>query len=275
VLLVPGNGRPAAVRAVVILMGALAFVPVGMLLTFAGKGVYRVRRGLLSVTGLGLLLTGVLYAFSTLVMSAFPAMPAILYRTAGIVVGAAAISWLVRQDGDALRQRLAGLLPWAVVPYLMAVLLVNRLLSVHWLTWAQAVAQAYPLGFLPLFDYYIVTKAEAAKNIVGHAVLYMPVGILLWLRYGEPCVRPAFGVAALLSLLVEVARYFRPELEGDPNAVVVGGLAAALAARMMPAVWSMLQELGRQSGVKTKRRWGGARLGPEVLAAPAAEIEHY
>jgi hypothetical protein len=103
----------------------------------------------------------------------------------------------------------------------------------------------------------------------------MPVGILLWLRYGEPGVRRAFGVAALLSLVVEVARYFRPGLEGDPNAVVVGGLAAALAARLMPAVWSMLQDLRRQSGFKTKRLWGGVRPWAEVLGAPAPEIEHY
>ncbi len=245
-LLLPGHDRPPVVRVVVIVMAAVAFIPVGMMLTFKRGGGYQVRRGLLSVAGIGLLLTAALYGLTTLVISAYPVMPAILYRTAGIVAGAAIIRWIVRQDAEVLLRRLGRLAPWAVIPYLLSVLLVNRLLSVHWLSWPEALAQAYPLGFLPLFDYYIVTKAEAAKNIVAHVVLYMPVGVLLWLRYGDRVGGVAFVLAALLSFAVELGRYFRPGLEGDVNAIAVAGLASLLAVRLMPSVWSMVQALGRQ-----------------------------
>jgi glycopeptide antibiotics resistance protein len=276
-LILPGHDRPPAIRAVVIAMAVVAFIPVGMMLTFVRTGVYQVRRGLVSVTGLGLLLTAGLYAVSALVISAFPAAPAILYRTAGIVAGAAAISWLVRQDADVLRRRLGRLVPWLVLPYLAGVLLVNQLLSTHWRTPDDAIAQSYPLGILPLFDYYIVTKAEAAKNIVGHAVLYMPVGALLWLRYGDRVAGPACLLAAVLSAAVELGRYLRPGLEGDINAIVVAGLAAWLAVRLMPGVWSMLRALGRQQPAGAKRVWDTRyrTLAAEAQPAPAGDIEHY
>jgi glycopeptide antibiotics resistance protein len=283
VLLLPGHDRSPAVRMVVILVSGVAFIPVGMLLTFVRKGVYQVRRGILTVAGLGFLLTTALYALSMLVISAFPAMPSILYRTAGIIAGAAAIRWLGRQDADRLRQSLARLAPWATLPYLFGVLLVNGLLSTNWLTWSEAVAHAYPLGLLPLFDYYIVSKAEAAKNIVGHAVLYMPVGVLLWLRLGNAAAGRAVTAAALLSSAVELARYLRPGLEGDINAVVVAGLASLLAVRLMPAVWSMVQALGRQPALPTLRPWRARRI-PAIaqppiaqppIAQPLGEVEHF
>jgi glycopeptide antibiotics resistance protein len=276
-LTLPGNGRPETVRTVVIVMAAVAFIPVGMMLTFVRKGIYQVRRGLLSVTGWALLLTIALYGLSMLVISACPVAPAILYRTVGAVVGAAVLSWVVRQDTDALRRHLGRLVPWATVPYLLGVLPVNGLLSTHWQSVSDAVARANPLGLLPLYDYYIVTKAEAAKNIVGHVVLYMPVGVLLWLRYGDNTPLRAFTIAASLAFAVEAARYFRPGLEGDANAVAVAGFASVLAVRLMPAVWSMTRALGRQAAVPPVRHWATRGIATEnrVSGQVLGEIEDF
>jgi VanZ family protein len=273
VLQLPSHDRPATVRLALVLMSAVSFIPVGMLLTFVRKGVYQVRRGTLSVAGLGLLLTTALYALSMLVISAFPVMPSIAYRTAGIIAGAAVIRWLARQDADRLQRNLARVALWATLPYLFSVLVVNGLLSTNWLSWPEAVDHAYPLGLLPLFDYYIISKAEAAKNIVGHAVLYMPVGILVWLRYGDRSGGRAVALAGFLAFGVELARYFRPGLEGDINAVAVAGLAALLTVRLMPAVWSMVQALGRQPVLPTVQSWRTRAL--PVAAQPIGEIEHF
>jgi len=195
-LTLPGSERPPAVRVILIVMAAAAFVPVGMLLAFVREGVYRIRRSILAVSGLGLLVTAGLYILGALVISAFPVLPSILYRTCGIVAGAAAIRWLVRQDANALRHCLRRLVPWAVLPYIVCVLLVNRLLSIHWLSFPAAVAQVNPLGLMPLFDYYIVTKAEAAKNIIGHLALYMPIGVMVSLWSNNKSAIRAFVVAA-------------------------------------------------------------------------------
>jgi glycopeptide antibiotics resistance protein len=275
VLALPGEGRPLPVRVMLIGTAAAAFIPVGMLLVFVRAGVYRVRRGLLAVTVKGLAITTAIFVLSALVMGAAPVMASILYRTLGIMAGGAILGWLTGQDATRLRHIVRGLVPWMIPPYLLALLLVNRLLSVHWLSPHDAIEHAYPLGVLPLFDYYIVSKADAAKNIVGHVVMYLPVGIGLWFRDPGPRTPGrAFVLAAMLSFAVELGRYLRPGLEGDINAVLLAGLSAMMAAWMMPGVWSML---ARQSAPVPVRAWdrrGAAGVG-DVPGQALGEVEHY
>jgi VanZ family protein len=244
-LAVPGSGRPAIARTAELIAASLAFVPVGVMLALRpGRGV--LVRGLAVTTGL--------YALSTLVMGAYPALLSIACRTGGILLGAAALRWLVRQDIVRLRARLRALVPWLVPPYLLTVVLVAGLASARWLNPEQAAAQADRLGLLPLFDYYIVTKAEAAKDIAAHALMYAPVGVALWLL--GPARRTAahaFLLAAALSFLVELGRYFRPGTGGDINSVAVAGFAAMLAARAMPTAWSLLA--GLAAGAPCRRRY--------------------
>lgn len=287
----PGSSRPAAIRAMVTITAAAAFIPVGMLFVFVKAGIHRVGRKIWAVTVLGLVFTTGIFTLSTLVMGASPMVISIPIRTLGILVGALAMRWLVRQDMTLLRQRLRSLLPWLIVPYLLVLLLVNGLLSRYWMSLNEAVSGAYKLGLLPLFDYYIVSKAAAAKNIVGHALLYLPVGAGLWLRDKNPDESKrgggAFVLAASLSLCIETGRYFRPGLEGDINTVAVAGLSAMLAARLMPALWAMLTTLARQadsaparggsSGTRIERNWD--KRGSSVTRAnrpvPGGEIEEY
>lgn len=273
-LALPGGDRPLPVRLILLFAATVAFLPVGMLLACVKSGRYRVRRGLPAVTGIGLTVTTGIFVLSTLVMGAGPTVASILYRTFGIVIGAAALRWLSRQDMMRLRQILRGLLPWMIVPYLLALLLVSQLLSMHWRSPAEALEQVYPLGLIPLFDYYIVSKAEAAKNIVGHVLLYMPIGIGLWLRVGARRGGWAFILAAAIAFGVELGRYFRPGLQGDINAIMVAGLSAMLGMRLMPAVWSMLRTLAHQSGEPVQRTWNKPRLAA-ASPAPAGETEEF
>jgi VanZ family protein len=244
ILALPGGGdRPLALRLIVVDVASAAFIPVGMLLVFVKTRTYRVQRGLLAVTAMGLAVTTGIYVLSTLVLGIRPVMAAILYRTFGIMIGATMLRWLAVQDTTRLRHFLRAWVPWMILPYFVSVLLVNRLFSLQWLSLTDAIAQAYPLGMMPLFDYYIVSKAAAAKNIAGHVLLYMPIGVAIWLRYGRRGAPCAFIMAATLSLGVELGRYFQPGLEGDINAVAVAGLSALFTTRLMPAVWSMVTAL--------------------------------
>jgi glycopeptide antibiotics resistance protein len=272
-LALPGTGRPLLIRLTLIVAASAAFIPVGMLLSFVRKGMFRVSRGVLAVTVIGLLATSAIFALTTLVISAVPSVPAILYRTAGIAVGAAAIRWVSMDDPLRYRVRIGVWVPWLVVPYVVMLIAVNRLWSLDWRPAHDAAAQVDPLGLMPLFDYYIVTKAEAAKNIVAHVVMYMPVGVGLWfLDPGPRAARRAFILAFVLSFAVELARYLRPGLEGDINAVVLAGLSAWAAAYLMPKMWSMLTALARQSGPPPARVWDrrGAAGG-----GSSGEIEHF
>ncbi|HVZ08536.1 VanZ family protein [Rhodopila sp.] len=275
---VPGAGRPVAIRVLVIVASVSAFVPVGMLLAFTKvAGRYRVGRGTVAAVTRGFCLAVALFILSTLVLSASPAAIAILYRTLGIAIGAAGLSWLVRQDLLRVRARAAATVPWLVIPYLLALALANQLVSGAWRSWPDAMAQTNPLGWLPLYDYYIVTKAEAAKNLVGHALMYLPVGLAVWLcapRTGRMAL--AFCLGASLSMLVEVARYLRPGLEGDINAVAVGGLAAALALPLLDLAWALLAAIARRSAsVPAPRSRDRRDLAPPPAGRAAGDVEEY
>ncbi len=239
----PGAGRPLVVRGVLLLASTAALVPVGMLLTVRQDRRAVVGRSVAAATARGILWMIALFLVSTLVISGSPTLVSIVYRSVGIATGAALMQALSRADLARLRRRLTGTVPLLAVAYLGLLLMVNGLLATHWLSLGQAMSMGEPRALIPGFDYYIVTKAEAAKNIVGHAVMYAPVGVMLWLRRRSAAA--AAGSAVLLALIVEVARYFRPGLEGDINAVGVAGFAAWLTAALMPAVWAMLESIGR------------------------------
>lgn len=240
---VPAADRPPVVQAALLAAATAATVPFGMLLVLGPRGRDR-STGAATARGFGWM--ALLWLASTLVLSGAPALLALALRTAGVALGALAMRWLLRQDADRLLHELRRVSGWAVLPYLVLLVAVNGLVSLDWHTPAEAWRALYPLGLWPLFDYYIVSKAAAARNIVAHALMYAPIGVLVWL--GGRRAGAAGWTAVVLAFVVEALRYLRPGLEGDVNAVAVAGLAALLAARAMPGVWWMLDGVARSAG---------------------------
>ena len=275
----PGAGRSPVVKAVLLAAGTLATAPFGMLLVLGPRGRNRFLAG---ATLRGFVWMAVLLVLSALLLSGAPSLLSLVYRTLGITLGAGSMRWLSRQDTVRLRAHLARWSLWAVIPFLVLLLSVNGLFSTHWRTPAEVTQSIYRLGLLPLFDYYIVTKAEAAKNIVAHAIMYAPLGLFAWLRGHRPF--RALICALLLASLIESGRYFRPGLEGDINAVAVAGLSALLAAQLMPAIWRMLEGVARPKASLLpetvpgwRERAAAARLRSAArIGGPGADdIEHF
>jgi glycopeptide antibiotics resistance protein len=232
----PGAGRPPIVQATVSVASAIAMIPFGVLMVLAPRGRNRLFSHAM-LHGLGWLT--LIFCLTALVLSGTPALVSFLTRIAGLAIGVRVMPWVIRQDPIRLRQWLAFMALWAVPPYLILLAAVNGLASTHWLSTGEAIANVYIRGLLPLFDYYIVTKAEAAKNIAAHIVMYAPIGLLVWVRGHRPGV--ALGWGALLALSVETGRFMRPGLQGDLNAVAVAGLTALLTAQLMAGVWRLLE----------------------------------
>lgn len=267
----PGQGRPLPVRAMLITAGTAVFIPVGMLFTITRHGSGMVGRSISAATMRGFLLVVVVFGLSTLLISGAPSLASVGYRSVGVAIGAGLMHGLARQDLARLRHRLARLVPLLVVPYLLALLAANRLFSVHWLSPAEAIRDAYPLGLIPLFDYYIVSKAAAAANIAAHLAMYAPIGVMAWLRFRSAAAAP---IAVVLALIIELARYLRPGLEGDINAVAVAGISAWLAAALMPSIWRMLEAVSNTAVPSGVPGWRDRAGGRQATVAPP-EIEHY
>jgi hypothetical protein len=250
-----GEGRPLIVRLALSFAGILATAPIGILLTLVGHGRVYVGRSVNAASWMGLFGMFCVYVATTMVISGAASLPAVGFHTVGITLGAWFMHWLTRQEPDALHDVLGRLVPWMVPLYLAMLFAVNGLLSLDWIAPSTAARDFYQLGLLPLFNYYIVTKAQAAKNIVGHAAMYAPIGGMLWLRAKDGGGRgAAFILAAVLSAVVETGRFLRPGLVPDINAVPLAGIAAWGTAALMPALWRMFSTvtMGRTAAMSSQ-----------------------
>jgi VanZ family protein len=233
----PGEGRSTTLRVVAVLVDTAATIPLGLLLALKSP-----RRSLLRIAVAGFAMMSLVTVLTMLVLSAAPSLTAVFYRTVGIVIGAAMLMWFEAQDPTRWHYRLVRLVPLMILPYVVAVLYVNDLLSPHWRTVPEAFAALDKFGLLPFYHHYIVSKAHAAESVAVHVLTFAPIGVMIALRRGSKRanVWTAAILAALFSLAVEVGRWFRPGLQPDFSDAVIAAVAAGVAAKLTPIFWSML-----------------------------------
>jgi VanZ family protein len=295
VLGLSGEARPMIVWIAVAVSGMLATAPIGAMLALVGRGRVYVGRSTSAVAWIGCFAMLGLYVLTTLVISGAASLPAVITRTIGIALGSWFMHWLTRQNPEDVREDLGDLVPRAIPIYLLTLFGVNGLLSLDWNTPQAAIGELNQLGLLPLFNYYIVSKAQAAKNIVGHAAMYAPIGIMVWLRMENGARLTALVLGAVLSAIVETGRFFRPGLAPDINAIPLAALSSWASGALMPALWRMLAAVplarvatapspdaavanwrDRDANRRTRRRDRSNRAEQnEPNAAHGADIEHY
>ena len=233
----PGAGRPAGLRVALMLAGAAAPAPLGALLALVWP-----RRGLAWLGLVAILVSMTMWAAELPILSATPMLAALGYRFLGIWAGAAAARALTPARLERARAGLARAVPLLIPLYLLALAAANALIARHWRTVAEARAALDPLGLIPLWHDYIVSKAEALKSTLVHLLMYAPVGGMVWLRggRGRRAALAAGVTAGMLSGVVEIGRWFRPGLQPDFNEIVIGALAAYLAVRWLPGLWRIV-----------------------------------
>ncbi len=230
----PGARLPLGVRLILPLAYAAAAIPVGVLLALARRA-WSLGRIALA----GFLLMSAATAISALLLDATPSFAGLAFRTAGIVVGGVLARGLAGSDPGRWRTRLARLVPWLVVPYVIAVLYLKNLLTRDWRTVSEALAAFDPLGLLPFYHHYIVTKAHAAQSIVAELICFGPIGLMIALRRGSGrgSLWLAGAVAFLFSLTIEIGRGLRPGLQPDLSNPIVAAFAAGLAVKVTAVFW--------------------------------------
>lgn len=245
----PAEGRAVGLRLALLGVGGLAFAPVGVAATL-----YLSRGGATAswadVFAVCVAVAVVAWLGSLLILSANPSLITLPVRLAGAMAGA----WLVREITPPhlvwLRRAMGWKIWWPV--YLLLFLAANDLLTRHFQSPAAAWRGTYPLLFLPLWTFYIVSKAQAMKSLAMHLALYAPVGVLLWTNLDERetsrgrIVASAL-IAAILAAIGEIGRAMRPGLTADPNNLAIAAIAAPLALLLMPRLWAMLQSAARET----------------------------
>jgi hypothetical protein len=258
----PGGGQKPGFRLLLVAADTLATVPVGMFLAVAIRQ-WRFPGKLL----LGFAAMVVIELLALLVLSATPFAIAIVYRTAGVALG---LYVMERLEGKDLRKRhyyFSRFIPIALPVYALLVAFGAGLLTRQWVTLDQAIHSLEPEQLLPFWNYYIVTKAHAARSFVINALVYAPIGTMIWVRRGFWSKGAAFSatVAFFLSLLVEIGRWLKPGLRPDFSDPVIAAAAAAIMFRAMPTLWRMFErEVTRSAPVDryvAPRRTSAERAG--------------
>jgi hypothetical protein len=234
---VPGAGRSTTITALIVLADTASTVPVGVLLALLGK-----RRSLLSIVIAGFLMMVTVSLLTMLVLSANPSLLSVVYRTAGITIGAILVIWCEGQDPVCWRNSLSRLVPLMVLPYALAVVFINGLFSTRWRTVHEALTAFQPAGLMPFYYHYLAPKAHAAANVAWQMLSFAPIGLMIGLRRDdEPAKLWIAGIlAALFSLAIELGRWFKPGLQPDFSNAIIAAVAAAGAFKLTTYIWHIL-----------------------------------
>lgn len=237
---IPGADRALHLRLLIVLGGAGMMVPVGMLLQAVRPG-----RSLMGVAGIGFLLVCAMMGLSMCILSASPTFVSIPLRLGGVLAGAVVYRVLGHFDVRPWRRALPYLAALAVLPYLVALLAANSLVSFRWRTPTEAWAVLDPRFFLPFWTHYMVPKAQAIKSVVVHVLMYMPVGAMIWAWCGSGRwqMRLAAGLGFGLAMAMEIGRAMTPDLMLDLNNAAIGAVAAGLTVSLMRMLWAMLESV--------------------------------
>jgi VanZ family protein len=247
-LSLPGAGLPAALRVVIVAAATAVTVPLGVLWALGGN------RSLLNIAVAGFVMMSAITVLSLFVLSATPSVLTIVYRTAGIVIGGAAARWLEGQDPGQWRDRLARAVPLMILPYAMAVIFVNKLLSSQWRTLQQALAAFDAHTALPFYSHYMVSKADAAQSVAVQFLIFAPIGVMVVFRRSNrrSQIWTAAVIAFMCSLAIETGRWFKPGLQPDFSNAIIAALSASFAVKLTAFLWRALE--------------GDAVAGPTMIA---------
>jgi VanZ family protein len=241
-VLLPGEGRGRAIRALLALADSAITVPIGVLL-----GVLLARRSLVAVARIGAGVMIGVFALALLVLSAAPSLAVLALHILGVAAGAALTRLTRQMDWMRLRRVLAVLALPLALAYLAVLVLANGLLTPHFRDFAHALAEVDPRLFMPLYAFYIVSKAQAAMSVAVHAAMYVPVGVIIWMRNRNRRhdATLAAMIAAVLALAIETARWLKPGMTPDFNEVFVAAFAAGLAVKGLDVLWRPLARVER------------------------------
>jgi VanZ like family len=238
----PGGSRSIAIRVAVIVFDTVAMVPLGMLLYATNSW-----RSLRWVVFVGSIINAGLIFVMVFILSAAPLLISIVYRTAGVAMGGWLMKQIGAQDMTRWRRRLSHAVPAAAGVYVLLVLFVSGVSNLQFRPLAYTETILDHRGLLPFWHFYIVSKAHAAESFVVHVVTFAPVGMLIWLRYGEGRERPMLAamLALVFSALMELARWLKQGLQPDFTDPIIAAFSAAIMVQLMPWIWRAVDSEAR------------------------------
>jgi VanZ family protein len=252
---------------------AVSVLPIGFLLVFArGGGRHRVAAVL--VGGLLGVLIEVVQVF---IVSGAGRGLSVATRAFGTLGGAiVAEHWT--PGTLALLQRWARTAAITVAPlYLLGAAAAQGLHRVSTSAFRDIGARLGEVHWLPFYYHYFTTEANAFRSTLQTVLLYVPVGVLVWLWRlpGTAMSRNGAGaalwLAAALAAGFEALKLLTPGKRPDPTNVIIAVAAAALGHAVCRFMMSVLTDRWRTTRPETSSPSGDLpSLASPPTTAPAA-----
>lgn len=241
---IPGSGHAPTYQLLVVTVDTLTAVPVGMYLALVGHE--RTTRSLILRTFAVMCLIFIAQIF---VMGTDPFLVALIYRTAGAAIGVLFIQWIKGKDLRKRHYYFSRYLPLVFPVYLVVVMFISGILSNNWTALDEAANAIEPRQFLPFWNFYIVSKAHAAKSLVVGFLMFAPIGAMVWLWRGfwASGARLSAILALTLSLVMELGRMLKSGLRPDFSDPIIAAIAAAITFKAMPFLWRMFEREAARS----------------------------
>ncbi len=163
----------------------------------------------------------------------------VITRALGMVVGVALVGFLPSHPHGLIRwlqQWRISLLALGAPIYVFLLLAVNYEFGPYHLDLEMAAQRLADTRLLPFYYHYHVSEVAALRSVALHVLMYLPVGVLVWLMYLDRCprwtglARLAALTGALTALWVESGKLFLETGRPDSTSLVLAALAAAASA---------------------------------------------
>ena len=212
----------------------IAAAPLGVFVLLVAR-LRRVELGVLAAGAIGAAIGLAIELGQILVYSGMTQGISILTRGLGTALGVAAGQGWNPAAMAALRSNLRPTILIAAAGY---TLVVAAIMSEG--TWqvAGALARLGETNFLPLYYHYYTTEQAAFVSLLANCALYAPIGFGLWSwrqRIGPRAYDHGAGpgtsaaLAAIVAVVIETSRLFKPAAHPDPTNILIAALAAAFA----------------------------------------------
>lgn len=208
----------------------LAIAPLGIVIALAAPAL-----GFRRIFLIGAMLGLILEPFQLLLASGVSQGLSVLWRGAGLVAGAATGRLLSRHGPVALARIIKAVIPFAALPYLLALLALSGWFSSAWLPLGDAVARLANIRFIPFYYHYFTSEQAALVSVIAQAGMYVPIGLAMWARRThrtgaeKPGVLQASLLAAALALPVEFGKLLFPPKHPDFTNLLIAAASAATA----------------------------------------------
>ncbi len=161
-------------------------------------------------------------------------------RAAGVVLGSAmAQSGWTKRIYYLLQPYLPLTIILAAPAYLAFVARLAWAQKGPWLSIDRGLDRLGEIRFLPFYYHYYTTETVALVSLVTEAVMYAPIGVVLWIWVmnvpSRLFYRGAFfsGLyAAVIAIVIEFAKLFLMHAHPDPTDVLIAAVAATVAFRI-------------------------------------------